>query len=111
MDIFLYFENIKFTDIIKLPRSKENQKMKHKNILNLLKTAKGQIDGIIKMVEEDRYCLDISKQILSVQALLKKANLKLLNNHIRTCVTDAITSGKGDEKITEIINIIDRYAK
>lgn len=85
--------------------------MKHKNILNLLKTAKGQIDGIIKMVEEDRYCLDISKQILSVQALLKKANLKLLNNHIRTCVTDAITSGKGDEKITEIINIIDRYAK
>ena len=50
--------------------------MKHKNILNLLKTAKGQIDGIIKMVEEDRYCLDISKQILSA-GLIKKANLKL----------------------------------
>ena len=40
-------------------------------VLNLLKTSKGQIDGIIRMVEEDRYCVDISKQILSVQALLK----------------------------------------
>lgn len=85
--------------------------IKHKNIINLLKTAKGQIEGIINMVEDNRYCVDISKQILAVQALLKKANLKLLDNHIRTCVTDAINKGLGDEKIDEIINIIDKYAK
>ena len=47
-----------------------------KQVLNLLKTSRGQIDGIIKMLEEDRYCVDISKQILSVQALLKKSKLK-----------------------------------
>ena len=41
-------------------------------VLNLLKTARGQVDGIIRMVEDDRYCVDISKQILSVQALLKR---------------------------------------
>ena len=42
--------------------------------LNLLKTARGQMDGIIKMLEEGRYCIDISKQVLAVQALLKKAD-------------------------------------
>lgn len=84
---------------------------KNANIINLLKTSKGQIEGIIKMIDNDRYCVDVSKQILAVQALLKKANLKLLDNHIRTCVTEAITDGEGDEKITEIIDIIDKYAK
>lgn len=41
--------------------------------MNLLKTSKGQLEGIIKMVEDDRYCVDISKQLLAVQALLKKS--------------------------------------
>ncbi len=85
--------------------------IKDKNIENLLKTSKGQIEGILKMIEDNRYCVDISKQILAVQALLKKANLKLLENHIKTCVTDAITQGEGDEKIEEIIDIIDTYIK
>lgn len=84
---------------------------KNDDIINLLKTSKGQIEGIIKMLENERYCVDVSKQILAVLALLKKANLKLLDNHIRTCVSDAITLGQGDEKITEIIDIIDKYAK
>ena len=79
--------------------------------LNLLKTSKGQIEGIIKMIEDGRYCVDISKQILSVQALLKKANLNILDQHIKSCVKDAILEGKGDEKIDEITNIIDKYVK
>ena len=44
----------------------------------LLKTARGQIDGILKMVEEDRYCLDISSQIMAAQSILKKANRMVL---------------------------------
>ncbi len=58
--------------------------------LNLLKTARGQMDGIIKMLEEGRYCIDISKQVLAVQALLKKANLQILEQHMHHCVTDAL---------------------
>ena len=46
----------------------------HEAIKRRLKTARGQIDGLIKMVEEDRYCLDISNQLLATQALLKRAN-------------------------------------
>lgn len=79
--------------------------------LNLLKTSKGQIEGIIRMIENDRYCVDISKQILAVQALLKKANLNIIDQHIKNCVKEAVLKGEGDEKIDEIINILDKYVK
>lgn len=84
-----------------------------KRAANKLKTARGQIDGIIRMVEEDRYCVDISTQILSVIGLLKKANIDVLNSHIRSCVANAILEGEsqGEEKIEEIIHVIDRYIK
>lgn len=80
-------------------------------VLNLLKTSKGQIEGIIKMLEEDRYCVDVSKQILSVQALLKKANLRIIDQHIKHCIKQAFTEGAGDGKVNEIIELIDKYAK
>jgi DNA-binding FrmR family transcriptional regulator len=80
-------------------------------VLNLLKTSRGQMDGIIRMVEDDRYCVDISKQILAVQALLKKANLRIIDQHIRHCVKEAFTKGDGEEKVDEIIELIDKYAK
>lgn len=84
-----------------------------KQVFNLLKTSKGQIEGIIKMLEDDRYCIDISKQILSVQALLKKANLKIIDQHIKHCVKEAFIKGEneGDQKVDEIIKLIDKYVK
>lgn len=81
------------------------------NTINLLKTSRGQIDGIIKMIEDGRYCVDISKQILAVQAQLKKANLKIIDRHIKSCVKQAFQEGHGDQKVDEIIEIIDKYAK
>jgi len=85
--------------------------MTKQQVLNLLKTSKGQINGIIKMIEEDRYCVDISKQILAVQAQLKKANLKIIDQHIKHCVKQAFNEGNGEEKVDEIIELIDKYAK
>jgi len=82
-----------------------------KQVLDLLKTSRGQITGIIKMVEEDRYCVDISKQILAVQAQLRKTNLKIIDQHIKHCVKEAFAKGNGDEKVEEIIELIDKYAK
>ncbi|MDH4184519.1 MAG: metal-sensing transcriptional repressor [Nitrospinota bacterium] len=76
-----------------------------------LKTARGQLDGIVRMIEDERYCVDVSKQILSVQSLLKKANLEILKGHIKTCVKDAVDKGEGDEKIDEIFGMIDKYAR
>jgi DNA-binding FrmR family transcriptional regulator len=74
-----------------------------------LNNARGQIDGIIRMVTEDRYCIDVSKQILSVIALLKKANNIILRQHMNTCVRDAIGAGGGEEKVDEIMLILDKY--
>ena len=78
-----------------------------------LKIARGQIDGILKMIEEDRYCVDVSVQILSIIGLLKKANTDVLEGHLRSCVKDAILEGDeaGEEKISEIVEILDRYIK
>ncbi len=87
--------------------------MSHDKIyqINLLKTAKGQIDGIIKMLEDGRYCIDISNQIIAVQGLLKKTNLDVLDNHIQHCVKEAIKEGNEDAKIKELTQILDRLIK
>ncbi|MFO7887611.1 MAG: metal-sensing transcriptional repressor [Eubacteriales bacterium] len=82
-----------------------------KKILRYLKTTKGQIEGIIKMVEDDRYCVDISTQVLAVQALLKKANNEVLRSHINNCVKEAFDEGNGEEKVDELMNIFDKYYK
>ena len=77
--------------------------------LSLLKTARGQIDGILRMVEEDRYCIDVSRQVLASIALLKKANMVILKQHMDTCVKDAIRTDKGAETIDEITMILEKY--
>jgi DNA-binding FrmR family transcriptional regulator len=76
--------------------------------LMALKTSKGQIEGIIKMIEEGRYCVDISNQIIAAQALLKKANMLILKQHIHHCVKDAVKNDGGEEKIDEIIDILEK---
>lgn len=87
------------------------QSAERMQVMNLLKTSKGQIEGIIKMLEDDRYCVDVLRQILAVQALLKKANLKIIDQHIKHCVKQAFTDGHGEEKVDEIIELLDKYAK
>lgn len=74
-----------------------------------LKTARGQIDGILKMIEDDRYCIDVSKQLLAVAALLRKANSTILRQHMSTCVADAVAAGDAAEKIDELMRIVDSY--
>ena len=82
-----------------------------KPIKLLLKTARGQIDGIIKMIEDDRYCIDISNQIMATQAILKRANKEIIGAHMQHCVHDAIGSKDADLKIEEMMNIINQLMK
>ncbi len=79
-----------------------------KKALQSLKTAGGQIDGIIRMIEEERYCIDISNQILATSTVLKKANLLILKQHMNNCVVEAIDNDGGKEKIDEIISILSK---
>jgi len=80
-----------------------------KKAVEILKIAKGHIEGIIKMVGEDRYCVDVSKQILAVIALIKKSNMIILKQHLQTCVKDAMNEGNADDKIGEIILLLEKY--
>ena len=79
--------------------------------LKNLKTAKGQLEGIIKMIEEERYCIDISNQILASIALLKKANLHILSGHLHSCVKQAMQQGDSEEKLKEIEDGLGKLVK
>jgi len=80
----------------------------HAKISRLLKTARGQLDGILKMVEEDRYCLDISQQLMATEALLKRANREILEAHLRGCVQQAATAEDREKKIEEFAAALDK---
>lgn len=80
-----------------------------RHALELLKTARGQVEAVLRMVEEDRYCIDVAKQILAALALLKKANILILKQHMNTCVKDAFKTDQGGEKIDEITHILEKY--
>lgn len=79
-----------------------------KKALNLLKTGRGQVEAVIRMLEEDRYCVDVSNQIMAVQGLLKKANVLILKQHLDHCVKEAIEEGNGEEKLAEVVQILEK---
>ncbi len=80
-------------------------------VTRLLKTARGQIDGLLKMVEEDRYCIDVSNQLLAVEALVRKANREVLTAHLRHCVQEAVDEGDAQGKIEELVSVLEKMSK
>ena len=80
-------------------------------VVRLLKTARGQLDGIINMVDDDRYCIDISNQILATQAILTKVNKEILHAHMEHCVKQSLTGEESDQKITEVLTLMDKIMK
>lgn len=82
-----------------------------KKVERLLKTARGQMDGLLKMVEEDRYCMDISNQILATQAILKKVNNEVIQAHLGSCIREGFEQGNENEKIEEIVALVNKLTK
>lgn len=80
-------------------------------VTRLLKTARGQIDGLLKMVDDDRYCIDISNQLMATQAILRNINKEVLHAHLGSCVEEAFEKGDQHKKIQEIMDIIDKLSK
>mgnify|MGYP000713518678 FL=1 len=75
----------------------------------LLKTARGQLDGILKMVEENRYCMDISNQIMDTQAILHRVNREILQAHLQHCVRQSLETGEdSQQKIDELMALFDK---
>ena len=82
-----------------------------KKAMQSLKTARGQIEGIIKMIEDGRYCMDISNQIASTQGLVKKAQVLILKQHINHCVTAAVEGENREAKMDEITKILEKVVR
>lgn len=79
-----------------------------------LKTVGGQIDGLIKMIEDDRYCIDISNQLMASISILKNINKDVLSGHLEHCVYYAIENNDKEDglrKIEEIETIIEKLNK
>ena len=82
-----------------------------KKVLRLLKTARGQMDGIIKMVEEYRYCIDISTQVMAAEAMLNRVNQEILTAHLKHCVNTAHTQEEREKKIDELVDMLGKILK
>lgn len=82
----------------------------HEKMIKRLNKIEGQVRGVKKMVEEDRYCVDILTQVSAITAALNSFNKVLLQNHIHTCVVEDIKNGN-EEVIDELCEIIQKMAK
>ena len=80
-------------------------------LLKRLNRIEGQARGVAKMVEEDRYCVDILTQIAAIQSALDALAMQLLASHTNGCVRSAIKSGDGDAAVDELMNLVKRFAR
>ncbi len=91
-------------------KHKQRTEEEIRNLTSRLNRIEGQIRGIAKMIEDDRYCVDIITQVSSVQAALNSFNKKLLEAHIKSCVVDDIKSGKEDT-VDELCQLLQKTMK
>ncbi len=74
--------------------------------LSRLKTVRGHLDGVIRMVEGDAYCVDLMKQVSALQASLERVNRLILKNHLATCFSEAVTAGRAEGAIEELLDAV-----
>jgi DNA-binding FrmR family transcriptional regulator len=82
------------------------QQLAQRDALNRLKTVRGHLDGIIRMVEEEAYCVDLMKQVSAAQSSLEKVNRLILRNHLETCFSEAVNEGRGHAAIAELMDAV-----
>lgn len=80
-------------------------------VLARLGRIEGQVRGITKMVEDDRYCIDVLTQVAAAKAALEAVSLSLLEDHMHHCVADAIKAGDGTAKVREVSEAIERLVR
>jgi len=83
-----------------------------RNVTTRLSRVAGQVSGIQRMVEEDRYCVDVLLQIAAARAALDRVGKVVLGNHVETCVAEAFASGKPrerKEKMEELMEVLSRF--
>jgi DNA-binding FrmR family transcriptional regulator len=88
------------------------QHKSHEQCITRLRKIEGQVRGVVRMIEEKRYCIDILTQVHAVKAALAKVESEILKDHAESCVEDAITSGDAAEqrqKFAELVDVLGKY--
>ena len=89
-------------------------KADHKTVSRLVSNARGQLDAVLRMIEEDRYCMDISTQLLAAQSIIKRANREVLKGHVEHCIREAMKSGDeeaAEQKVQELLEYVEKMTK
>jgi len=81
------------------------------NLLRRLRRIEGQIKGIQRMIEDEKYCADILVQIAAVRAALNKVGLIIFEDHTKGCVAEAIQNDNGDKKVHELIDVLSKFIR
>lgn len=76
-----------------------------KDVIRRLKIVEGHLKRVIEMVEEDKYCIDVLQQTVAVKSAIKKAEELLLNNHLNSCLVQAIKNDKDKRAINEVMEV------
>ncbi len=80
-----------------------------KELLDRLARIEGQVRGVSRMIEEDRYCVDILAQVNAARNALKKVGLKVLDSHIQGCVRTALREREDGQIIEELLRVIEKF--
>ncbi|MCO4096834.1 metal-sensing transcriptional repressor [Macrococcoides canis] len=92
---------------IATPRDNEEKE----KLVKRLKRVEGQVRGIQKMIEEDRYCVDILVQISAIESAMKQVGYAITERHMKHCVSDAIKAGDGNDSIEELMKVLKQFNK
>jgi CsoR family transcriptional regulator, copper-sensing transcriptional repressor len=87
-----------------------NQEVKENSLVRL-KKIEGQIRGIARMIENEKYCIDINNQITAAERALTVVSRNVMKRHVESCVREAILKGEGQTKINELIDTVYKYSK
>ncbi len=83
-------------------------KASKQDVLKRLARVEGQIRGVTRMVEDDRYCIDVLTQIQAAQAALDKIALGLVDDHVRNCMAEPVSAGKREDQVEELMGAVGR---
>jgi DNA-binding FrmR family transcriptional regulator len=85
--------------------------MQKQQLQTRLRRIEGQVRGVARMIDEDKYCVDVVTQVAAIQAALDKVSLGLLDGHIRGCVREEIAAGGGEATVDELLQVMDRVLR
>jgi DNA-binding FrmR family transcriptional regulator len=82
-----------------------------KRVRDRLARIEGQVRGVARMVDEDAYCIDVLTQLNSISSAIDGLGLLLLDDHVRTCVIEAVQAGEGEQKLDELTQAVKRFVR